>query len=216
MGEDFTMKSRALILVVIGICCFAAPVAVQAGWFTSSVNKAIAEKAAINAAEKRVVSSVNKPLVKKAAVNVEEKRLVYLQAKRAREQGKISDKAFSRKVEKFDRSRDLNLPVKPMRDSRMVSRYTSMKQAKIGQVNGLAPNTHMTSKAIVPGRPLSQATAKDRYGLKNEPEAVMTVRIPRDQPVRKGKVIAGSPGYGEITSTKRIAPENILAVRPVP
>jgi len=74
----------------------------------------------------------------------------------------------------------------------------------------------MTAKAIAPGRPLSQATAKNRYGLKKKPEAVMTIKIPGNQTVRKGKVIAGSPGYGEISSTKRIAPENILVVRPVP
>jgi hypothetical protein len=128
----------------------------------------------------------------------------------------ISEQEKNKAVLAWDKARDKTIPVKPMEKPRTVNRYTSMEQAKKEKINGIAPNTHMAAKEVGAGRPLSSATAKYRYGLAKEPEARITIAIPKGQPARNGKVINGQPGFGEITSSKKIPPENIIGIHPIP
>jgi len=133
------MKNTASIPIIFIIGCFLMSHAVQAGWLSSSVSKAVVKRTAVNTTERRAAFAANKSLAEKTAVRAEEERLAYMNAKRSFQKNKISEKTFNKAVEKFDHHRDMNLQVKPIERSRTVSRYTSLKQAKIGQVNGLTP-----------------------------------------------------------------------------
>lgn len=72
----------------------------------------------------------------------------------------------------------------------------------------------MTAQASK-GRPVSADTAQKRFGIKHRPQMRITARINKGHPVKKNKVIGGEPGYGEITSPKRISPSQILRIDPL-
>ncbi len=189
----------------------------DAGVFSSTVAKVSARKAAQRVAVKEAADrAAAKEVMERAAIEkVVIKKAEAKLAVRQYEKGMVSEQKKNKAIWAWDKARDKALPVKPLENPKTVRRYTSIKQAKIEKANGIAPDTHMTAKEVGPGRPLSTTTAKDRYGLAKEPGAWMTVTIPKGQPVRQGKVINGLPGFGEITSTKCIPPENIVGIHPM-
>jgi hypothetical protein len=191
----------AIFLATIYFGNFLCPESVEAGWFSSSFKRVFARKAP------------ERDTAKQAAEKVAEKKAAAQKAVRQFEEGKVSEKAKNEKLMTWDQARDKTIPVKPLEKSRTVYRYTSMKQAKIEQANGISPNTHMTSREVGPGRPLSAVTAKGRYGLPNEPQAQLKIQIPAHQPIRNAKVVGGKAGYGEITSPKSIPSKSVIQVR---
>jgi len=193
------MIQKITKFALVTICCIGlvSPASVEAGWLAGSVRKVIAKRGASAVAIKQV----------------EAKRALAKQAIRGNKQGVVSVRQKNQAIQRWDAARDKTLPVKRMDRSRTVWRFTTLKQARKEQLRGIASKTHMTATKVHPGRPLAKATAKGRYGLFNKPNAVMTVTIPKGQPVRRGKVVAGQGGYGEITSTRRIGPEHIKEVR---
>lgn len=197
-----SQKFSALILAAVCFIGFTFPATVEAGLLSSSVRRTMSQRAL----SQRGASSA-------ALKDVEAKRVLYKRTISQEKSGLVSAQEKEKAIKALDAARDKTLPIKPMDQSRTVSRYTNWKQAKSEQANGIARKSHMTSAEVGPGRPLSAATAKNRFGLAKEPNARMIVTIPKGQPVRKGKVIAGQSGYGEITSTRQIRPEYIQEVR---
>ena len=193
------MKQKIKTIVLATIFCtgLISPASVEAGWLAGSARRALAKRVASATTMKQIAA----------------KKILAKQAIRGNKQGSVTVRQKNQAIQRWDAARDKTLPVKKMEQSRTVSRFTSIKQARMEQLGGIAPKTHMTAAKVHPGRPLSRATARDRYGLFRKPNAVMTVTIPKGQPVRRGKVVAGQGGYGEITSTRRIGPEHIKDVR---
>jgi hypothetical protein len=65
------------------------------------------------------------------------------------------------------------------------------------QTGNLAANT-------TAGRPPGSATAKKSYGLDRQPIGRETIVLPKGQPVRRNRVVGGTPGKGEMRSTQRV------------
>jgi hypothetical protein len=120
-----------------------------------------------------------------------------------------------RNVLKLDRLRDRTLPVKKLTEPRKVFRFTTNKQAQFYRHRGVASGTHFTAKAG-PGRPLTAAHAKQRYGLPRMPSARVEVVLPRGTPVKSGKVIGGRPAFGEVkTYGRALSPSAVKTVIPL-
>jgi hypothetical protein len=113
-----------------------------------------------------------------------------------------------------DVQRDAATKALPLARPRMVHRYTTIERARHESRHGIPPSTHMTSKAR-PGRPLSSESAKNRFGLPRVPNVRETIRLPRGTLVRPNKVLGGQPGFGELTSPRRIPPGAIVRLTPV-
>lgn len=188
-----------LVVSMLGGFLPVCPASVEGGWLFGPVRKVMMEKSAAAAARRQVAQ-------KKAAA---------LKAVRQQQQGKRTASETQQAIREWDLARDKTLPVRPMRRTTTVSRYTTKKEAKQAMTNGIAPNTHLTSAPVGPGRPLSREAARKRYGLARTPDARIVVTVPKGQPVRKGKVIAGSPGFGELTSPQWIPPQHIGKVAPL-
>jgi hypothetical protein len=105
-------------------------------------------------------------------------------------------------------------PVRPLAAPRTVFRYTTRNRAGAEIRAGIAPGRHMTATAPA-GRPLSPLSAKRRFGLQKAPTVRETVVVPKGFPVRYNKVPGGSPGFGEITSSKAVPPSAIRKVMPL-
>lgn len=116
--------------------------------------------------------------------------------------GKIFGQSVMKRIMRTDLLRDRATIAKVLAKPRTVFRYTSQKQAAFEVKYGLQPGTHMTSTGG-PGRPLSAKAAQKRFGLASPPEMRETLRL-ENQAVKHNKVLAGSPGYGELTSPQRI------------
>lgn len=103
--------------------------------------------------------------------------------------------------------------IRPRRINRPVTlfRYTTRERAREELKKGLAPGTHMTAPGG-PGRPLSSATARRRYGLPRNPQVRETIRLPAGTPVRSARVLGGKPGYGETVAVQRLHPKVIRRV----
>jgi hypothetical protein len=117
-------------------------------------------------------------------------------------------RAFERKAEsgmastlKRDLKRDLATTPKSLTKDRYVYRYTTAARARAEAGKGLAAGTHVTSR-ISPGRPLSAARAKTRYGLPVRPQVREKVLINKGLSVRVNKALGGERGVGEITVVK--------------
>ena len=106
-------------------------------------------------------------------------------------------------IRRRDAARDAKTPAKPLARPQTVYRYTSKQQAQVEMRKGLPPGKHMTANAPA-GRPPSSATAKRSYGLNRQPTGRETIVLPKGQPVKTNKVLGGTPGKGEITSTQRV------------
>lgn len=65
------------------------------------------------------------------------------------------------------------------------------------------------------GRSLSPLGAKQRFGLQKAPTVRETVVLPKGFLVRHNKAPGGSPGIGEITSSRKVPPSAIRKVLPL-
>jgi hypothetical protein len=126
----------------------------------------------------------------------------------------VRSNAVSNAALRRDAIRDHATPARPLAKERHVQRYTTREQAAKELTRGIPPGRHMTAQAS-PGKPLHARAAQRRYGLPSRPEVRETIRLPQGQPVKSNKVVGGSPGVGEVTSTKRIPPGNIVQVAPI-
>jgi hypothetical protein len=97
---------------------------------------------------------------------------------------------------------------------RTVFRYTTATEARSVHRSGLGPMTHMTSKGGA-GRPMNGTTARRTLGLQRRPSARVTLQLPKNQPVKIGKVQGGGPGRGEMVSTRRVPPSALRRVVPI-
>lgn len=108
-----------------------------------------------------------------------------------------------------DRVRDSRLPVRKLEQPRKVFRFTTLKQARLYRQTGVPSGTHFTAK-VGPGRPLTAAHAKERYGLPRIPRARLQFLLPKGTTVKSGKVIGGKPGFGEVkTYRHRLEPSAV-------
>ncbi len=84
-----------------------------------------------------------------------------------------------------------------------VKRYVSRARAAFETKHGFRPWTHFTGP-VRPGRPLSAATAGDRFGLRRVPQRVEKVTLPAGTRVKKLKVHGGGPGQAEWVLVDRL------------
>lgn len=127
-------------------------------------------------------------------------------AQRGAERGAL--RSGTRSFFRREHLRDLRTPSKPLARPRTVYRYVPAPKARSEMRRGIAPGRHFTSRPAK-GRPLGAARAQKAYGLPRKPGAVETVRIPAGHPVRFNKTLGGSPGRGELTSPKHLAPSSV-------
>jgi hypothetical protein len=124
-------------------------------------------------------------------------------------------KQLLRNLLRRDFLRDRTLPVRRLKAPRTVHRYTTWERALRELQKGLPVGTHTTARAR-PGRPPSPEAAQRRYGLPRKPEVRETIRLPEGTPVRRGKVLGGRRGVGEINTARRVPPEAIRKITPLP
>jgi hypothetical protein len=117
-------------------------------------------------------------------------------------------------IRRKDQSRDARSQAKPLPKARTVYRYTTKKRAEQESSKGIPARVHMTSRGVA-GRPPGAVQAQSQYGLRRKPEVRETVRLPQGQPSRLNKVYGGSPGKGELTSTRRVPAKSIQKVVPL-
>ena len=110
-----------------------------------------------------------------------------------------------------DLLRDRTTPVHALSKNRTVFRYTTRAQARQEFRSGIRPGSHLTARATA-GRPLSPVQAQRRYGLPRRPEVRETIRLPKGYPTRPNRVVGGTAGVGEFTSSKRVPAEAIEKV----
>ncbi len=84
-----------------------------------------------------------------------------------------------KKILARDAARDKKSKAYPLEKDRTVHRYTSPQKAVEAQKKGIPENTHMTATASR-GRLISGKTAKDRFGLAQEPRSRLTIHLPGD------------------------------------
>jgi hypothetical protein len=123
-------------------------------------------------------------------------------------------KGLLRDLLRRDFFRDRTLPVRRLKEPRTVHRYTTWERV-LRELQGLPAGTHTTARAR-PGRPLSPETAQRRYGLPAKPEVRETIRLPEGTLIRQGKALGGRPGVGEIVTARRVPPEAIVKIKPLP
>ena len=124
-------------------------------------------------------------------------------------------KGLLRDLLRRDFRRDRTLPVRRLKAPRTVHRYTTWERALRELQKGLPAGTHTTARAR-PGRPPSPEVAQRRYGLPRKPEARETIRLPEGALIRQGKALGGRPGVGEIVTARRVPPEAIRKITPLP
>jgi len=105
-------------------------------------------------------------------------------------------------------------PAMPLRQPRLVNRYTSAEQAARELREGIGANRHMTPNAR-PGRPISAMNAERRYGLPSRPEVRETILLPSGTQVRHDRAIAGQPGFGELTAPRALPSSVVKKVTPL-
>lgn len=120
-------------------------------------------------------------------------------------------KAIPNRSARAERLRDLKITPRPLRQARTVRRAVTGKQMRIEKRNGIAPNRHLASRPARGRIPTAEQYRK-AYGIRHPVGYVETVRIPKRQPARLAKAWNGAPGRGELTSSKRIPPRQIVSV----
>lgn len=113
-----------------------------------------------------------------------------------------------------DTARDAATTARPLSKPKNVWRYTTKADASKAAKQGLPAGKHMTS-GVTSGRAPRADTARNRYGLQQNPEVRMTIQLPAGQPVRSNKVLGGARGVGEVTSSRAIPPGAIKRVAPL-
>jgi len=110
-------------------------------------------------------------------------------------------------------------PVFRLPRSKTVFRNESLKQARVDARRGIPAHRHFTT-AATPGRPLSSAATKAKYGLFRAPHARVKVSLPKGARIRHGRVAGGSDGrVRELYSETRLPPQStqkIVKLRPRP
>jgi len=119
-----------------------------------------------------------------------------------------AERSLTRAVLARDLKRDAATASRRLTTPRRVFRFTSTERARAESRSGLAAGAHMTSRAR-PGRPPSGLTAQRRYGLPSRPRVRETIELTRGTPVRANRALAGRPGVGELTISRRIRPSSI-------
>jgi hypothetical protein len=127
---------------------------------------------------------------------------------------KVFARSAMSKLLRRDVVRDAGTVAKPLARPRQVWRYTTRQQAAREACHGLAPRSHLTAR-VTPGRSPSGERAQRRYGLAIKPEVRETWQLQPEMPVRFNKALGGAPGTGEITSTKRLQPEDLIKMTPL-
>lgn len=167
---------------------------------------------------RQVEAGIISRCVARVAARKAARRAVVRSSVRKASRKSISKQALAsrqyKKILKRDAARDAATAAKPIKRERSVYRYTSWQEAQAAKKTGIKAGSHMTS-GVRRGRPISAETARQRYGLGNKPSARIKIRIPKGHPVRMNKVIGGKPGWGEITSTKKISPKYIESITKV-
>ena len=125
-----------------------------------------------------------------------------------------SRRAMRARLLKLDALRH-RVPVRPLPRPRTVHRYTTMTRAQEELRHGIAPGRHMTALARR-GRPMSAQQAKQYYGLFRKPTVRETIQLPKGFPVRHSHATNAARGVRELTSPKRVPPEAIKRVVPLP
>ena len=125
-----------------------------------------------------------------------------------------SRRAMRPQILKLDAARH-RVPVRPLAQPRTVHRYTTMTRAQRELRHGIAPGSHMTAVARR-GRPMSAQQAKQHYGLFRKPSVRETIQLPKGLPVRHSHATNAARGVRELTSPKRVPPEAIKRVVPLP
>lgn len=119
-------------------------------------------------------------------------------------------------IQRKDLLNHRHTPVRPLGAPRTVFRYTTPNRAGAEIRAGIAPGRHMTATAPS-GRPLSPLSAQRRFGLQKAPTVRETIVLPKGFPVRHNKVPGGTPGIGEVTSSRsvpRSAIQKVVPLRP--
>jgi len=125
-----------------------------------------------------------------------------------------SRRAMRARLLKLDALRH-RVPVRPLLRPRTVHRYTTMTRAQGELRHGIVPGSHMTALARR-GRPMSAQQAKQYYGLLGKPSVRETIQLPKGFPVRHSHATNAARGVRELTSPKRVPPEAIKRVVPLP
>ena len=161
------------------------------------------------------VPDLNAAGVGKAVARTATRRLLGKSAGRATARVAAKTRMPAAQVMKLDRLRDSQAPIRMLTKPRSVFRYTSNEQAQLYRQRGVPSGAHFTVNAG-PGRPLSAAHAKERYGLPRAPTARVEAVLPRGTTVKSGKVVGGQPGYGELKTYRQpLSPSVVKSVRPV-
>jgi hypothetical protein len=107
-----------------------------------------------------------------------------------------------------DLARDNAARITRLQSERRVYRYATESQTREFERKGFPPLSHFTTSEG-PGRPLSGAAAKERYGLPYRPDRRLGVTLPEGTTLKSNKVVGGAPGYGELRVERGLPPETI-------
>lgn len=107
-----------------------------------------------------------------------------------------------------DAARDGRLPVRELAKKVTTHRYVSGKNLFRELNEGLRAGSHTTSRAVS-GRLPSALTAQRKLGLPSVPGWRLKIEWPKGWPVRKGKVLGGGRGVGEMTSPRALPPSAV-------
>jgi hypothetical protein len=117
------------------------------------------------------------------------------------------------KIRRLDKANHLKARPKPLPTDRTARRYTTWEHARQESQKGLPPNTHMTP--AVRGRPLAAGTAQRRLGLRQKPEVVESIRLPKGQRVRQNPIAGARAAGPEWTSPEKVPPQSIRKLTPL-
>lgn len=107
-----------------------------------------------------------------------------------------------------DAARDRATPSILLKKGRNVFRYTTPTVAAREARAGFRAGSHFTSRATS-GRPMSAASAGQRFGIGPDRTRRIKVTLPPGTPVRFNKLFGGKRGVGEISIGKKVRPNAI-------
>ncbi|KAB2890146.1 MAG: hypothetical protein F9K32_09890 [Desulfobulbaceae bacterium] len=215
------------IALVVNTTMIAPTVSLSAGLFSAveriAARRALQHKSAAVAEKKAVAKAAEKKAVRVADKKASKVALAEARAKSSwaaskKRKGLISMAERSGSAFRYNDLRNKQLPVTRMGSDRKVYRYyPSVGKARSDLRKGIPAGRHLTASGPGRiGRPIEGATAQERYGLAYRPKARVTVTVPNDSLVKKGKVIGGQPGYGQIVPQRRTPPSQVGDLHIIP
>ncbi len=114
-----------------------------------------------------------------------------------RDAAKNAERGAAHSVLTRDAERDATTAVERLPADRTVFRYTTREQADKELRDGVEVGRHTTANAS-PGRPLTSENAQRQFGLPQEPDLRLTLRLPKGTRVKANNVVGGAPGTGEL------------------